>query len=680
MEFIKGRNGLKHKLYTVMSVCTAAAMLLSGCFFEPQEISEESSGEVSSAGVPDNTALALYEKDAPALVEPVDIVGAVSLQPAEAVPYTILVMMNGSDLESDGGMATSDLTEMIDSKFNEQKINLLVLTGGTNTWQNDFISPGYGLYKYTAGSFEQIADLGDQSIGDPALLAGLINFGYEQFPAERYGLILWDHGGGSVLGYGSDEITGDSLLLSELETAMASSDAAKRPLEFVGFDACLMGNIETACILSGYANYLIGSEELEPGYGWDYNFLSKLSQNPAMTGKDLGKYIADYFNSFYTTNLPDEQITLSVTNLNTVGAAAKAFEEFAVAANTALTKGEYNTIAKKRGGTKAFGDMSAHGGETDMVDIKHLAQQMKDIVPQQSQALIDALKQSLVYSVSYNVDNAGGLSVYFPFACKEYAKEYVKTYQDTGILPAYTGFVSQFANILTGNELAEIDVSAVTPQETPNDDYQIVLSQEEIENIYAIYFTVWQKEENVANGADYYIQLGENSNVTIAEDGTVVTDFDGNWTALNGNWACLYEIDSGSSGTRYAIPARLNGEDVDLIALYNNENPNGKIIGAIPTSSDTYDMPARQMLQVKDGDKLALYYYSELFTDEDVQVDENTETQVWYEGDEFTVKGGLQLEVYEADDGEYLYGFTIVDTQMNTYYTDFISVEIGPNS
>ena len=33
----------------------------------------------------------------------------------------------------------------------------------------------------------------------------LLNYGFDFFPADSYSLILWDHGGGPVLGYGVDE-------------------------------------------------------------------------------------------------------------------------------------------------------------------------------------------------------------------------------------------------------------------------------------------------------------------------------------------------------------------------------------------------------------------------------------------------------------------------------------------
>jgi hypothetical protein len=63
------------------------------------------------------------------------------------------------------------------------------------------------------------------------------------FPADKYGLILWNHGGGSIAGYGYNSLT-----LLELNMALEKTQAANTKLEFIGFDACLMANVETAAI------------------------------------------------------------------------------------------------------------------------------------------------------------------------------------------------------------------------------------------------------------------------------------------------------------------------------------------------------------------------------------------------------------------------------------------------
>ena len=86
---------------------------------------------------------------------------------------------------------------------------------------------------------------------------------------------MWDHGGGSVSGFGYDENNPDeedTLTLKEIKKALKNID---EKLEFIGFDACLMSNFELAYTIKDKAKYLIASEETEPGTGWYYTDLEQ---------------------------------------------------------------------------------------------------------------------------------------------------------------------------------------------------------------------------------------------------------------------------------------------------------------------------------------------------------------------------------------------------------------------
>lgn len=589
-------------------------------------------------------------------------------------PYTIMVYMNGSDLESEGGMGSADITEMMASKFDSSAVNVVLFTGGTAQWM-DYEIPNdtNSVFSVTTDGLEYLADAGAASIGEPDTLTSFIDYSYENFPAQNYGLILWNHGAGAVDGYGCDELFDyDSLTLGELNLALSRSRAASQKMEFIGFDACLMATIETAYATQDFANYLVASEELEPGYGWDYTSLAAISQNPDITGDQIGTILADDFVSFYEVNIPEEQATLSVIDLGKINTAVEKLSAFSQAAEESLSNGEYTLLAKSRGNTKAFGSMGAHGGETDMIDIVHMSAQMQELFPAEADALSLAVDDAVVYAAnSSNIDNANGLSVYFPFADKESTPGRVSVYENILFSADYTQFVNDFAQTLTGETVAEIDVAGQTPTETDTGDYQITLTPEELSNIYEIYFTVWEP----SGDGDYYIQLGESSNVSIDENGVITTEFDGYWTTLNDYWVCMYERSVTDTYVEYSIPAYLNGEDVDLIAVYDAENPDGKIIGAMPVMDAETGMPAKNLIQIKDGDKITLQYYAELFSDEAGNYDETLEPYIWYEGEEFIVDGGLVLADYEVDAGSsYLYGFYIVDYQQNEYYTDFVEV------
>ena len=51
--------------------------------------------------------------------------------------------------------------------------------------------------------------------------------------------------------------------------------------DFVGFDACLMATYEMAAHMASYADYMVASEELEPGIGWNYQGWSSTGVTPS---------------------------------------------------------------------------------------------------------------------------------------------------------------------------------------------------------------------------------------------------------------------------------------------------------------------------------------------------------------------------------------------------------------
>ena len=194
--------------------------------------------------------------------------------------YTLMIYMCASDLESDGGYATNDISEMLNATVDE-KINLIIETGGTKEWQDYGISNKTNqIYKIENNELKLIKDdLGIKEMTKPETLTEFIQYCKSEYPADKYGLILWDHGGGAVSGFGYDEHSKneeDTLTIDKLKKALKESDTK---FEFIGFDACLMANIETAYSIKDYAKYLIASEETEPGTGWEYkSFLNKMSK------------------------------------------------------------------------------------------------------------------------------------------------------------------------------------------------------------------------------------------------------------------------------------------------------------------------------------------------------------------------------------------------------------------
>lgn len=153
---------------------------------------------------------------------------------------------------------------------------------------------------------ELVADLGEQNMADPQTLIDFVTWSIQTYPAQRYALILSDHGMGWIGGWsdpnpgnpGPDglEITsgGDLLLLNEIDDALGTirQQTGIERFDIVGFDACLMGHLEVAVAIAPHADIMVASQEVEPAMGWAYAaFLDELAKDPTMDGTQLARNI-----------------------------------------------------------------------------------------------------------------------------------------------------------------------------------------------------------------------------------------------------------------------------------------------------------------------------------------------------------------------------------------------------
>lgn len=137
--------------------------------------------------------------------------------------WTIFVYMCGTDLESESGLATMDIQEMVSASTGDQ-VQFVVQTGGTNGWEDGQIdSDSFERYCISDGEMvlEDQQSLGN--MGDSASLADFLRWGIADHPAAHMGLIFWNHGGGSISGVCFDERNdSDSLNLREIDAALLS--------------------------------------------------------------------------------------------------------------------------------------------------------------------------------------------------------------------------------------------------------------------------------------------------------------------------------------------------------------------------------------------------------------------------------------------------------------------------
>ena len=361
---------------------------------------------------------------------------------------TIMVYMCGTDLESKHSMGTADMKEMLNASMSD-KVNLIICTGGCKQWKNNVVSNAVNqIYQIDNGKLYRLEEnFGTKAMTDPTNLTSFIQYCTKNFPADRNALILWDHGGGSVAGYGYDEKTRSaaSMDLTKLNSALKNAGCV---FEWIGFDACLMATLETALVCNDYADYLVASEETEPGTGWYYtNWLTKLSKNTSTPMVDLGKTIVDDFVGASTRASSNTQVTLSVIDLAELqGTIPQSFKDFATSTHRLLKSDNYQQVSDARANVRQF-SVRSRINQIDLVDFANR------IGTNESKALAEALKGCVKYNGS-NISRAYGVSIFFPYESLQSVNSAVAVYQDLGLSDEYTDCIRSFASMESAGQIS----------------------------------------------------------------------------------------------------------------------------------------------------------------------------------------------------------------------------------
>ncbi len=361
---------------------------------------------------------------------------------------TIMVYMCGTDLESNGGMATSDLQEMAAASISDN-VNLIVFTGGCKRWKNNIVSNQVNqIYRIKDGGLTCLnQNAGNNTMTNPETLSNYIRWCASNFPADRNELIFWDHGGGSISGYGYDEKhpNSGSMTLAGINTALSNAGVE---FDFIGFDACLMATLENALMLSKYADYMIASEETEPGVGWYYtNWLTALSQNTSMPTLEIGKQITDDFVNVCAQKCPGQQTTLSVVDLAELETTVPdMLSDFSESTSKLIQGKNYKLVSNARSQTREF----AQSQSIDQVDLINLADNIGTVESKKlSKTLTSAVKYNLTSS---NMTHAYGLSIYFPYKRTSKVDTMLQTYEKIGMDEDYARCISQFAGMAVSGQ------------------------------------------------------------------------------------------------------------------------------------------------------------------------------------------------------------------------------------
>ncbi len=562
---------------------------------------------------------------------------------AALADWSVYWYLCGSDLESNGGFATTDLYELMEVALPEN-VKFVIQTGGSSYWQNDFVdAEKLQRFVYSSEGMELVDEQPSASMGAAETLADFLSFAKENYPADKTAVVFWNHGGGSVGGAAFDELYGnDSLTLDELHSAFEAVfalNAEAPPLELVGFDTCLMATVDVAATFADISHYLVASEETEPGNGWYYSqWGDALASDPAMDGAALGTAICDAY--YYGCELAgtQENTTLSVTDLTRLEPLLASYESFGQEALAAACENPafFAHFGRAAAGSENYGGNTREQGYTNMVDLGHLARQSAQLLPS-SAGVLNALDACVLYQVKGQYrQEATGLSCYYSFNGDTEdldgyisqgtgdAFKYFYTYELTGGLD--DSGMSYISDLSVGElpevkTLASMDWDGMPLTLDGDGTTSLTLGAEAYDILERIGFSLYRiDEEN-----DLILLLGTDNDMNADwENGVFSDNFRGVWGSINGALVYMELSYEGDDYNLYSVPILLNGEEYNLQVVYDFSEEAWSILGA-RQGIDESGMADKELRLLQSGDEI---------------------TTLWYLA---SYSGGSEFEAYPAD-------------------------------
>jgi len=575
--------------------------------------------------------------------------------PDHSADRKIVVMeyVIGSDLEDNRGMASLNISQMKEATSKGDGVDFVMQAGGSERWFTEGIEDStVGRYLISGGNIETVEMLDDMTcMSEPETLTDFIVWTKKNYPADRYMLVLWDHGGGFASGYGVDvlnERADNEMTMLASEIIRAIKDAGVK-FDLIGFDACLMQNIEYANALEPYADYYLASEETEPGTGWFYTAgFGKLAEDPALGTEEFGKSMISSYDQSQRAmgdGKPDPKCTLSLVDLTLVkpaykqlkGLYKKATEE--IADNHAV----YANMSAARSGSYQFADEEQVDMVSYLTNLKKADYKQQVMSDDKLDRIARTAKVCVVYRNSDSADGINGLAIDFPYKdlsmysyeyeelkavnykternffdrfCSIMAAQRMKTNDEDDSLfgmlfsEDYTGekwYIEGFEDYDTAGVFVDIPVKSTA------DGYLPQLPEKTWDTILDCRIAAYLETEE---GLMY---IGQEHFSDTDEEGHPLVSMDGIWARINGNIVC-YEaeeplVTEEGSSYRGTVRAKLNGTDNitlhlewDPVTEDSEDEVAGRVIGYSRDDEKTSFFMRKGLEQFETGDTIEFVF------------------------------------------------------------------------
>ena len=595
----------------------------------------------------------------------------------------------------ESGSAFDDILEMCEYELPDN-ITIVLQTGGATRWSNALINPNKTQrFVIKNGIMSEVSNVHIQDSCSQDTMADFITFCDENYKSDHMAMILWDHGGG-VSGFGIDSIYNSGMTLADVKGAFSKAikkDINKPYFDFIGFDACLMAVTDTAVALDGYGKYLVASEEVEPGYGWDHGvWLKALADDPTMSAAAVGQAIADSYMNFYMKLDSDPiwpsyggdfVVTFSVADMHKAAQVDAAYEAMNEKFLKKVVDDPSVLIDMSRAAKKTMRYAKSNYKYYNTIDLGTYLDYLSELYPDECAEVRKLLKEAVLYKRGYSyIDGSQGLSVYFPVDmdesyCLNLFTDYVYHISDkksTNALYYYkvagclNDELNEYVTKLTGKSVKVLDTKAfydyqyIIPE--INSDNQIVIPVgEELEaSIQSVYIEIDGYDEN----EDTITYYGLDDCYYYDGEGNIVVDVDGAWFALDGvllNAEFSFDTDTTST---YVAKVLHNGVPSYMTFTLNDETEKINInsVVKIPEGEGfEYASTLKANTKLNPGDIII-----PIFTVN------NSDGQEFYEiqGAEVKYKGTSAIKLIDLPDGKYLQTVVIKDMRGDEYYSPVV--------
>lgn len=549
----------------------------------------------------------------------------------------IYIYMCGSTLESNSGAATKNIREILEAQIQEDT-QVIIQTGGSPEWRDyDIPADQLARYKVENNRLVLLETQPDSSMGHPDTLKDFLSFCLREYPAEKTGLIFWNHGNGTLGGVCYDANHDfDALSYTEMETALSVLNTYNTRLDFVGFDACLMATLDSVQLMGMFADNMIASQEVEPSGGRNYAAL-------------VSAYGQD---DFYTQVLESYQdkcrrsgntiYTLSHIDLTQY---QQILDSFGKLVDTMDTIAEDNMDELMRLGNSAlsFGSNSPFTGYTNLIDMGDMAYHCgREDITEDMGGYVTTVRGE-------DRQGAMGISMFFPCFNLEHIEDYLSSL-----------FSVQYFHFLNKNFVLRYqeDIVAFRDKGTLKDgELYVEIEEDTEENVKEVLYTLKKK-----GGSGQEIYLGRDL-ADWSQGDIYKTDFYGEWFFMDGYMIHAEIAGRHEDSYTYQTPVMRNGVPGALFFTFDNITKECTVQGFGVKTSNEENSRLEQLLP---GDTITLLSVDVLSLEEDYT------SQVI---GEFAYTGDSDVEVSGMEPGTYILQITVVDIFGNTYLSNEVTME-----